>query len=270
MAALKTKPEPETKIEPPPKPKVAFELIYERCVLGAVKPGDSPDKILTGSVARLNGDVYCKVAGTDVDGTTVYGYDRFELDPMLRIGDPNPIPAFVAREFKKDVERWEPYCLTQFTPRDYRAEAARFEAIWREAYPTFDLLNDFPSPLFAPGVVRYPRTPNEPYRFDHNWIIGRLFEHSTGAFGLLGKADMTLPSAEEDWAEGLLERPRRNSLAIMRGSGEVISEVLLRPYEQEAWRKVRHWQNDYAALRIKTLLRPGNNQTLIFVVESKG
>ena len=73
----------------------------------------------------------------------------------------------------------------------------------------------------------------------------------------------------ESWGEGLLERPRRNSAAIIRGSGEVMSEFLLRPFEQAKFRAVRNWQNDYAVLRIKTLLRPGNNQTLLFVVESK-
>jgi hypothetical protein len=272
MPVSKTKLE-QAEAEAAPEPNGTFKLIYDHCVLGTIKPGDSPSKILQGSVARLkSGDVYCRVACTDADGTTVYGYDRFELDPMLRIGDPNPVPTFVAKEFQKDVERWEPYCLTQFTPPDYSAEAAKFEKTWRSIYPTFDLLRDFPAPLFAPGVVRYPRTPNDPYKFDHNWIIGRLFEHTTGNFGLLGKADVTTPfDSEETWSEGILERSRRNSLAIMRGDGEVVSHFLLREFEQSVWKKHRIWQNDFAALQIKTLLRPnGNSQTLIFVVESKG
>ena len=157
-------------------------------MLGTVKPGDNPDKILKGSVAKLNGQVYCRVTERDADGAPVHGYDRFELDPMLRTQEPNPVPTFVAKEFQRDLDRWRPYNLAEFTPRDYRSEAAKFEAIWREIYEGFDLLKDFPAPLFSPGVVRYPRTPNELWSFDHNWIIPRVFEHSAGTFGLLGLA----------------------------------------------------------------------------------
>jgi hypothetical protein len=209
------------------------------------------------------------VVGQDTDGSTAYGYDKFELDPHLQIDSPNPTPPLHTKDFDREIERIRHQTLETYRARDYRAAAAEFERVWKEIHPTFDILRDFPAPVFCAGLVHFAARPKPPRDCDRNWLFARVHDHTLGNFGEHGRFDPTPASEEESWALGLLPLTRQNSLAITRGTGRVESVFLLSEDRQIEWNKERTFQKDFAALKIVTLLRPSGNRTAAFVAEYK-
>ena len=119
------------------------------------------------------------VAGTDVDGTTIWGWCRYELDPMRRT-TVNPTATPDAADFARDFENKRRLNgMAQLAPTAYRAEAQKFAGEWPELARKLDLFGDFPAPMFDVGVVSYPVRPQPPFDFDINWIRDQVDKHTS-------------------------------------------------------------------------------------------
>jgi hypothetical protein len=246
-----------------------FEVLFVDACLSDAKALESRDKLIYGDVARLaDGRVFCRLAGRDVDGTVVYGFDRFELEPLIRKGV-NPDPDCPAKRFARDLQNLrEPSGIAEVKPTDFRAAARDFAEVWKQLYPKFTLFDDYPIPLFGTGTF-YRRCQER--CLEVSWLQCRIHQHTFGEFGIFGKADLKPLSTEEEWGTGLLDLARQNSAAIIRGVGEVVSHFPLEDRKQAEWKVVRpeiEGRPERAILEIRSVLRPSGNKSLCRVISS--
>jgi hypothetical protein len=247
-------------------PASGFEIIYTNVILSDLTRGTNAAQATLCDVARL-------ADGRQVARSTSNGvltYNTFPSDPRVAaefIGSAENLSARFANQMEAVRVRSQLRALQMTT---LQAEIHKFRLMFPAIADLQGLERERPSPCFSTGEVFVGiSAPHGLLGVDGVWPI--VDRHAAGDFGTHGHFSSTPLSPEEEFMIGLLPTvERRNSAAILSGSGIVRSEYVLEEkwqarYREQARIDVKHG-NPPGAASIWTLLSGGVGRSLVRII----
>ena len=233
MAKTVTLPEPPPP-EAPPEP-IVFKIVAYGILLEDKRHRDfregppNAQQGIWGDVAVLPGfnHLIARWSVWDADGSKSYGYRPYSPDPSDQLPAWRQEPPVSITRFNQAVAEYGQGRINVVDPLD--GTIARFEAEYPGLLEELGYVREHPEPtkLFEPGPLLGGKTlgGKDVGIVWKNYLVA----HASGDFGIHGEYDHATLDDSQQFTLGLLPRNVRNSEAIRRRHGLVISQWPLPP-----------------------------------------